>query len=225
MHRHQQCRQPRTPRRPSFACWPCREVNAAQSYNTALFRATQDLALPAMTIEIYDLAPCRSTTTICGTRLSVVRRASARENSRRRCAPHRLARIQSFGPALLKNAIDWASRRPDQPFKDKPIAIMGVSNGALGAAFANYHLRQIFVYLDARVLNGPEVMIGNAKVKFDMANCLIDAPTRTFVADHLRKLARLVDRGTKDAGVRAMKQAPKRRRTVAKLLVAARRKV
>ena len=95
-------------------------------------------------------------------------------------------------PALLKNAIDWASRRPDQPFKDKPIAIMGVSNGALGAAFANYHLRQIFVYLEARVLNGPEVMIGNAKAKFDAARRLTDAPTRAFVADHLYKLARLV---------------------------------
>jgi chromate reductase, NAD(P)H dehydrogenase (quinone) len=95
-------------------------------------------------------------------------------------------------PALLKNAIDWASRRPDQPFKDKPIAIMCVSNGSLGAAFANYHLRQIFVYLDARVLNGPEVMIGNAKMKFDAANRLTDMPTRTFVADHLRELARLV---------------------------------
>lgn len=42
---------------------------------------------------------------------------------------------------------------------------MGVSNGALGAAFANYHLQQIFVYLHAKLINDPEVMIDNAKAE------------------------------------------------------------
>lgn len=163
------------------------------SYNTALLRATQDLAHPAMAIEIFDLAPLpmyNDDVRNIGYPPSV---ALLRESIR--TADALLIASPEYNrsvPALLKNAIDWASRRPDQPFKDKPIAIMGVSNGALGAAFANYHLRQIFVYLDARVLNGPEVMIGNAKMKFDATNCLIDAPTRTFVADHLRKLAKLV---------------------------------
>src|SRR5690606_29797012 len=95
-------------------------------------------------------------------------------------------------PGVLKNAIDWASRRPDQPFAGKPMAIMGVSNGALGAAFANYHLRQIFVFMDARTVNGPEVMIGGARTKFDDSLNLVDEPTRRFVADHLEKLAALI---------------------------------
>ena len=30
-------------------------------------------------------------------------------------------------PGVLKNAIDWASRAPNQPFADKPFAVMGVS--------------------------------------------------------------------------------------------------
>jgi chromate reductase len=92
---------------------------------------------------------------------------------------------------VLKNAIDWASRPPEQPFAGKPIAIMGVSNGALGAAFANHHLRQIFVYMDARMVNGPEVMIGDAKNKFDASLNLVHEPTRQFVADHLRRLSAL----------------------------------
>ena len=167
-----------------------------QSYNAALLRAARDLALPAMTIEIYDLAPIPiydDDILVAGYPSTV-----AHLRDRARAADALLIASSEYNrsvPALLKNAIDWASRRPDQPFKDKPIAIMGVSNGALGAAFANYHLRQIFVYLDARVLNGPEVMIGNAKAKFDMAGRLADEPTRTFVADHLRKLARLVTGG------------------------------
>ena len=164
------------------------------SYNTALLHAAQNLAHPAMAIEIYDLAPLpmyNDDVRNAGYPPSVahLRKSIQTADALLIASPEYNRSV----PALLKNAIDWASRRPDQPFKDKPIAIMGVSNGAaLGAAFSNYHLRQIFVYLDARVLNGPEVMIGNAKMKFDATNRLTDAPTCTFVADHLRKLARLV---------------------------------
>src|SRR5437762_11662464 len=68
---------------------------------------------------------------------------------------------------VLKNAIDWASRPPDQPFNHKPIAIMGASPSALGTGRAQYHLRQMFVYLNAYVLNQPEVMIAQAHQKFD----------------------------------------------------------
>ena len=32
-------------------------------------------------------------------------------------------------PGVLKNAIDWASRPPDQPFDGKPVAVMGASMG------------------------------------------------------------------------------------------------
>jgi len=34
---------------------------------------------------------------------------------------------------VLKNAIDWASRPPDQPFAGKPVAIMGRQPGWLSA--------------------------------------------------------------------------------------------
>jgi len=105
-------------------------------------------------------------------------------------------------PGVLKNAIDWASRGPDQPFAGKPLAIMSVSQGALGGAFANHHLRQIFVYLDARMINGPEVMIGNAKAKFDEDRKLTDPVTRDFVAGHLGKLARAVEDGRRSAAGR-----------------------
>lgn len=44
-------------------------------------------------------------------------------------------------PGVLKNAIDWA-RPPAQPFKDKPVAVMGAGPSMLGTARAQYHLRQ-----------------------------------------------------------------------------------
>ena len=41
-------------------------------------------------------------------------------------------------PGGLKNAIDWASRPPEQPFDNKPLAIMGASPGALGTAIVHW---------------------------------------------------------------------------------------
>ena len=35
-------------------------------------------------------------------------------------------------PGALKNAIDWVSRLPDQPFKEKPVAIQSATGGPLG---------------------------------------------------------------------------------------------
>ena len=37
-------------------------------------------------------------------------------------------------PGVLKNAIDWASRPPEQPFDGKPIGLMGASGGIFGTA-------------------------------------------------------------------------------------------
>jgi hypothetical protein len=45
-------------------------------------------------------------------------------------------------PGALKNAIDWVSRLPDQPFKEKPVAIQSATGGPLGGARMQYHLRQ-----------------------------------------------------------------------------------
>ena len=78
-------------------------------------------------------------------------------------------------PGVLKNAIDWLSRLPEQPFAGKPVAIQSASMGVLGGARMQYHLRQIFVFLDARVLNKPEIMVGQAQNKIDAEGQLTDA--------------------------------------------------
>jgi chromate reductase len=88
-------------------------------------------------------------------------------------------------PGVLKNAIDWVSRTDPQPFANKPVAIMGASPGALGTARAQYDLRKMFVYLDAHVLNRPEVMISAAHTRFDADGKLTDEATRTFLASFL----------------------------------------
>lgn len=91
-------------------------------------------------------------------------------------------------PGVLKNAIDWASRPPDQPFEGKPVAIMGASPSMLGTARAQYHLRQSCVYLDMYPLNRPEVMIAQCQNKFDAQGRLTDDTTRQFIARMMEAL-------------------------------------
>jgi len=81
---------------------------------------------------------------------------------------------------VLKNAIDWLSRVENQAFSGKAVSIMGASPG-LGTARSQYHLRQILVFLNAFVVNKPEVMITQAMSKFDQQGHLIDANTIEFL--------------------------------------------
>ena len=92
-------------------------------------------------------------------------------------------------PGVLKNAIDWASRPPDQPFAGKPAAIMGASPSMLGSARAQYHMRQSCVFLNVLLVNQPVVIIAAAHQKFDSAGRLTDEPTRQFIAKLLVALA------------------------------------
>ena len=92
-------------------------------------------------------------------------------------------------PGVLKNAIDWASRPyGDSAWNGKPAAIMGASIGAIGTARAQYHLRQMFVFLNMFPINQPEVMIGNASERFDAAGNLTDDTTKDFIRQLLQTL-------------------------------------
>jgi chromate reductase len=97
-------------------------------------------------------------------------------------------------PGVLKNAIDWASRPPDQPFAGKPVAMMGASGGMFGTGRAQYHLRQTCVFLDMIPLNKPEVMIPQAQNKFDAQGQLTDEPTRKFIQDLMVALVSWIKR-------------------------------
>lgn len=91
-------------------------------------------------------------------------------------------------PGVLKNAIDWASRPPEQPFNDKPVAIMGASGSVLGTARAQYHLRQTCVFLNTHPINKPEVFVAMAGSKFDADGRLTDDTTRKLIGDLLTNL-------------------------------------
>jgi chromate reductase, NAD(P)H dehydrogenase (quinone) len=97
-------------------------------------------------------------------------------------------------PGGLKNALDWLSRLPQQPLKEKPVAILGAATGPVGTARMQYDLRRIFHFMEARVLLKPEVFIGNAKSKFDAEGRLTDETTLRFIGEQMAALQRLIQR-------------------------------
>ena len=85
----------------------------------------------------------------------------------------------NFGlTGALKNAIDWASRSPNA-FADKPAAMLSAAGGG-GGAKAQYHLRQVGVFLDLHFINKPEVQIQ----AFAPGNC--DLATGELVSPEAR---------------------------------------
>ncbi|MGY2046681.1 NADPH-dependent FMN reductase [Methylobacterium sp. JK268] len=98
-------------------------------------------------------------------------------------------------PGGLKNALDWLSRLPSAPFAGKPVALQSASPGMIGGARCQYHLRQVLVFLDAHVLNKPEVMVGGVAGKVDVeSGTITDEATRGFLAKQLEALAALARR-------------------------------
>lgn len=70
---------------------------------------------------------------------------------------------------------------------------MGATIGTLGTARAQYHLRQMLVYVNAYPLNQPEVMVAAAADKFKDGE-LVDAHTRQKVREQLHALAAWAER-------------------------------
>lgn len=160
------------------------------SFNTAVLRAAVELAPPGMLIETAELRAIPlydEDLRAAGLPEAVqkLREAIAAADALLIVTPEYNYSI----PGVLKNAIDWASRPPGQPFAGKPLAIMGASAGGGGTMRAQYHLRQVAVFLDMHPLNKPEVFVRAAQEKVDANGVLIDEATRKVVAEQLVALA------------------------------------
>lgn len=166
------------------------------SLNKALLAAAQELTPAGMTIEVFDLAgvPLYDD----DLRQAGLPEAVATLRAGIAAADAVLIATPEYNfsfSGVVKNAIDWASRPPDQPFAGKPIAILGASPSRLGTARAQYQLRQCFIYLDGRVMNRPELMLGDARQAFDEAGRLIEPKAREHLAAFLAALADFAGEG------------------------------
>ncbi|MBM3486054.1 MAG: NAD(P)H-dependent oxidoreductase [Alphaproteobacteria bacterium] len=161
------------------------------SYNRGLLRAAQKVKPEGVTIEEFDLIdiPMFNPDAFDATGFP---KAVQDFRARIKAADAILIATPEYNyslPGVLKNAIDWASRPPEQPFAKKPIAIMGATLGAWGTTRAQYHLRQVCVFLDMLPINKPEVLVPLAAQKFDKESNLTDEATMGFVRDLVVSLA------------------------------------
>jgi chromate reductase len=98
-------------------------------------------------------------------------------------------------PGGLKNALDWMSRLKDQPFAGKPVALQSASPGPVGGARVQYDMRKAMAFLDAFVLNKPEIFIGGCASKIDdKSGTIADEATRNFIKTQLAAFQKFIPR-------------------------------
>lgn len=95
-------------------------------------------------------------------------------------------------PGALKNALDWLSRLRPCPLGAKPVAIQSAATGMLGGSRMQYHLRQVLLCLDAKVLNSPEIFVTQAAQRFDAQGRLTDAATARMVSSQLEAFGQFI---------------------------------
>ena len=96
----------------------------------------------------------------------------------------------SMAPAL-KNALDWASREPDNALMAGKVAAILGSGGGMGTSRAQYHLRQVCVFLDLHLVNKPEVFCNAFANSFDDQVQLIDERIQKLIVQQLEALQQL----------------------------------
>jgi chromate reductase len=97
-------------------------------------------------------------------------------------------------PGGLKNAIDWASRGEDSPLLRKPVALLGATPGMWGTVRMQQAFHPLFQFLNMQPVYQPEVLIAQAKEKFDSAGKLKDEKAKQLIRKKLENLKTLVEK-------------------------------
>lgn len=155
------------------------------SYNRALLRAARDLAPDGLTIDIFDgLAEVPLYNADVEAEGDPPGVAAWKEAIR--AADGLLIVSPEYNgsiPGVLKNAIDWASRKgaaEAAAIAGKPTALMGATPGLLGTARAQGHLREALAGAGAAVMPNPKVHLMGAASRMEGGE-LTDEASRKFV--------------------------------------------
>lgn len=159
-----------------------------QSTNAGLLRAAMAELPEGVSMEIADLSDVPFYNADLGTKPVAVDKLLAQMGAADALVLACPEYNYSIAPAL-KNALDWASREPNNALlAGKPAAILG-AGGGMGTSRAQYHLRQVCVFLDLHPLNKPEVFANAFVGAFDADGNLTDARLIQQVAAQMQALA------------------------------------
>ena len=165
------------------------------SYNTQLLRAVKELAPPEMAIEIAALHGVPLYDGDEEDKHGVPQSVKALQEKVREADGVIISTPEyNFSiPGVLKNGLDWMSRSGN-PFKWKRVGVMGASEGPIGTARSQYHLRQNLVGLEAITMPKPEIFVALADKKFAHGK-LTDEATKKVIVTWLNAFKDWVKRG------------------------------
>lgn len=84
-------------------------------------------------------------------------------------------------PGVVKNALDWISRKKPMPTTGKPCAIVSATAGNAGGERSTSALYLMLVAFNMRIVFNPEVFVGRASTKFGEDGTLSDEATFEFL--------------------------------------------
>jgi chromate reductase len=165
------------------------------SYNTQLLRAVKELAPPEMAIEIVTLHGIPLYDGDEEDKHGVPASVKVLQEKVREADGVIIATPEyNFSvPGVLKNGLDWMSRSGN-PFKWKRVGVMGASEGPIGTARSQYHLRQNLNGLEAITMPKPEIFVALAPTKFSSGK-LTDEATKKIIVTWLNGFKDWVKRG------------------------------
>ena len=160
------------------------------SHNTALLRATSELAETGVTVELWnelrEVPPYDEDADV-----EPAPRAVASLRAAVAAADAVLIATPEYNhslPGVLKNALDWASRPyASNPFRNKPVVVIGSSAGIFGAVWAQAEARKVLGAMGARVVDF-ELAVGQAGEKLADGR-LVDEEVRDQLGAALASLA------------------------------------
>ena len=158
-----------------------------KSANKGLLRAAQARLPSGVTMEVADLSDVPFYNADITEKPAAVQRVFAQMEQADALVIACPEYNYSIAPAL-KNILDWASREPNNPLlAGKAVAIMG-AGGGMGTSRAQYHLRQVCVFLDLHPLNKPEVFANAFAGAFDADGNLTDERLQQLVEQQMQAL-------------------------------------
>ena len=98
-------------------------------------------------------------------------------------------------PGVLKNALDWSARPYGQfSFYGKPVAIIGASQGNIGTAAAQQHLRAILGHYNAYTMGQPEAFFVYRPNEFGPNGEVLNDATAALLEGYLAAVTAHVER-------------------------------
>jgi NAD(P)H-dependent FMN reductase len=101
-------------------------------------------------------------------------------------------------PGVLKNAIDWLSRPPEQigrVFRGRPVAVIGATPGGLGTVLSQAAWLPVLKALGTRQWAGGRLAVSRAADSFDDDGRLYDETLEARIRDFMQGFAEFVAAG------------------------------